>query len=84
MKEVNKKVAHGGKTKSQKCKKILSISALKLKTATFSDKLCVTEKITYVNKLKFKWFCSQYPLINYLQEGEDAKPRPKSRDNWPQ
>ena len=32
-------------------------------------KLWITEKRTYVKKLKFpdfKWFCCQYPLINYL------------------
>ena len=65
-------------------KQILPNGNCSSKTATFPDKLCVTEKRTYVNKFKIKWFCSQYPLINYLQEGEDAKPRPKSRDNWPQ
>jgi len=38
-------------------------------TILFPYKLCVTEKRTYVNKLKFPIllrFCCQYPLIIYL------------------
>ena len=47
----------------------LSMILLQFWSILFSYKLCVTEKRTYVNKLKFTifWrFCCQYFLISYL------------------
>ena len=49
-------------------RKRIILKKLQFGTILFPYKKCVTEKRTYVNKLKFPlflWLSCQYPLINY-------------------